>query len=123
MRAGFVLGMAGMLWGALALGGLDSLGLRAVIRHSRGRAAQDLPLAIRGPYRWVRHPLYLFALVMIWTAPDLSADRLLFNVLFSLWIVVGTMLEERDLVAAFGQPYREYQRRVPMLFPSRRPGP
>jgi protein-S-isoprenylcysteine O-methyltransferase Ste14 len=41
----------------------------------------------------------------------------LFNLLFPGWIVAGTILEERDLVAAFGEPYRDYQRQVPMLLP------
>ena len=54
---------------------------------------------------------------MIWSFPDLTADRLLFNVLWSTWIVVGTLLEERDLAVTLGQQYKEYQSRVPMLIP------
>ena len=76
-----------------------------------------MPLAIRGPYRWVRHPLYSFVLLLIWSCPDLSVDRIMFNVLMTGWIVVGTYLEERDLVDEFGDDYQEYQRRVPMLVP------
>ena len=80
-----------------------------------------MPLAIRGPYRWVRHPLYSLFVVMLWTFPDLTADRLLFNVLFTAWIVLGSVLEERDLAREFGDPYRTYQSQVPMLVPWRRP--
>jgi protein-S-isoprenylcysteine O-methyltransferase Ste14 len=65
----------------------------------------------------VRHPLYFFTLVLIWSSPDITLDRLLFNVLFTGWIVMGTRLEERDLVAEFGEHYRAYQRYVPMLIP------
>ena len=79
-------------------------------------------MVVRGLYRWVRHPLYLAMLMMIWSYPDLTADRLLFNVLFTGWIIVGTVLEERDLVENFGDDYRNYQRRVPMLIPYRRRG-
>jgi protein-S-isoprenylcysteine O-methyltransferase Ste14 len=56
-------------------------------------------------------------LVLIWASPELTADRLLFNVLWTAWIVVGTILEETDLVADFGDVYRDYQRKVPMLIP------
>lgn len=36
----------------------------------------------------------------------------------------GTRFEERDLVGDFGEPYQEYQRRIPMLLPrSLHPGP
>jgi protein-S-isoprenylcysteine O-methyltransferase Ste14 len=44
-------------------------------------------------------------------------DRLLFNILWSAWIYIGTVLEERDLVEQFGDAYREYQKKVSMLFP------
>jgi len=78
-----------------------------------------MPFTVRGPYRWVRHPLYLFTLMMIWSYPGLTADRLLFNILWSGWVIIGSVLEERDLAAEFGQPYRDYQRTVPMLVPYR----
>jgi len=58
---------------------------------------------------------------MIWSYPDLTADRLLFNVLWSAWIAVGTLLEERDLTVTLGQQYKDYQSRVPMLIPCRAP--
>jgi protein-S-isoprenylcysteine O-methyltransferase Ste14 len=80
-----------------------------------------MPFTVRGPYRWVRHPLYFFCLLMIWSCPDLSLDRLLHNVLWTAWIVVGSVLEERDLVASFGEEYSNYKREVPMLIPWRIP--
>jgi protein-S-isoprenylcysteine O-methyltransferase Ste14 len=119
LRSLFVLGMAGFVWSARALGELDMLGLRAIDGEALEQAQHAPALVVGGPYRWVRHPFYFFSLVLIWSCPDLTADRLLFNVLFSGWIVVGTRLEERDLVATFGEPYREFQRHVPMLVPSR----
>lgn len=94
------------------------------------RVRDDLPgtphlrsptFVIRGPYLWVRHPLYFFVLILVWSFPDISLDRLLFNVLWTLWIVFGTHLEEKDLLAKFGEPYRQYQKAVPMLFPWRHP--
>jgi protein-S-isoprenylcysteine O-methyltransferase Ste14 len=46
---------------------------------------------------------------------DLTADRLLFNVLWTAWMIIGTVLEERGLLASFGDAYRDYQTEVPML--------
>jgi protein-S-isoprenylcysteine O-methyltransferase Ste14 len=74
--------------------------------------------AVRGPYRWVRHPLYLFSLVIIWSGPVFTMDRLLHNGLWTLWIVIGAIMEERDLVGCFGEAYRTYQETVPMLLPT-----
>lgn len=123
LRAVYFLSMAGFVWGVRALGFFDPLGRRAILHHLRGTAEPRLPFAVRGPFRWVRHPLYLFCLLMIWSCPDVTADRLLFNVLWTGWMIAGTVLEERDLVAAFGDTYRDYQRKVPMLVPYRfRPG-
>lgn len=122
-RALFFLALGGIIWGALALRGFDSLGLKPIRDRIRGRTRADVRrpsvLTVRGPYRWVRHPLYFFVLVMIWSYPTLTVDRALFNVLWTVWIFTGSVFEERDLVAEFGDRYREYQRNVPMLIPNR----
>jgi len=76
-----------------------------------------MPFTVAGPYRWVRHPLYLFTILMIWSCPDLTRDRLLFNLLWTVWIVIGSYFEEIDLIVEFDDAYREYQKRVPMLVP------
>jgi len=106
-------------WGIHALGSFDAFGLRPIKEHIRGQSDQPFLFVVRGPYRWVRHPLYFCVLVLIWASPELTADRLLFNVLWTAWIVVGTLLEETDLRADFGDVYRDYQRKVPMLIPWR----
>jgi protein-S-isoprenylcysteine O-methyltransferase Ste14 len=49
----------------------------------------------------------------------MTADRVLFNVLWTSWMILGMYLEERDLVAEFGVAYREYQQAVPRLIPWR----
>ena len=114
-----LLAIAGTLWGVRALGAFDAFGLNPITARLGGQQPQSTSLVIRGPYLWVRHPLYSFMLVLIWSSPHLSADRLLFNVLWTSWIVLGSYLEERDLVAAFGDSYRQYQKTVPMLIPWR----
>lgn len=121
LRGVFVLAGLGFLWAVRSLGSFDTFGLRPLRAHINGTEPRAMPLAIRGPYRWVRHPLYSLFLVLLWACPDVTADRLLFNALFTLWIVLGTLLEERDLVRQYGDPYRAYQRQVPMLVPWRVP--
>ena len=117
LRALFLAALGGIVWSNLALRSFDSFGVRAIRSHLHGTTQPDVHFTERGPYRWVRHPQYFCVLVMMWSYPDLTADRLLFNVLWSAWIVVGTRLEERDLAATFGDQYRDYQSRVPMLIP------
>jgi methanethiol S-methyltransferase len=121
LRALFFLGIAGFAWGEKSLDSFDVFGTQKLKRMMKHKEARIMPLSVRGAYRWVRHPLYLFSLVMIWSCPDLTADRLLFNILWTVWIVVATVLEERDLVSHFGDGYRAYQAEVPMLIPWRMP--
>jgi protein-S-isoprenylcysteine O-methyltransferase Ste14 len=113
----FFASLIGMIWAMRSLPSFDMLGVQPILTNLSSRHERSIPLTIQGPYRWVRHPLYFSILLMIWCCPDLSVDRLLFNALFTVWIVVGTLLEERDLVTEFGETYLNYQRKVPMLIP------
>ncbi|BHH82381.1 hypothetical protein LA52FAK_06700 [Desulforhopalus sp. 52FAK] len=72
---------------------------------------------MRGPYKITRHPFYFFILAMIWLYPVMSTDRLLFALIWSCWVVLGTKLEEKDLVEEIGEDYIKYQSNVPMLVP------
>jgi protein-S-isoprenylcysteine O-methyltransferase Ste14 len=100
---------------------IDFFGLRPIRAHLRGESPRSTPFIVDGPYRWVRHPLYSCILALLWARPEMRADGLLLSILWSGWIVVGTVLEERDLVADFGDVYRRYQHQVPMLIPWRGP--
>jgi len=116
-----LIALAGFAWGVSSLGSFDVFGIAPIRLHLRGKQPRPPEFVVRGPYCYVRHPLYFFMLVLFWSTPQLTPDRLLFNLLWTAWVVVGTLLEERGLVAEFGNAYREYQRRVPMLVPWRPP--
>ena len=119
LRAIFAASIGGFYWGTKALTFFDPFGVREILNHLHGRNPKVTPLSIKGPYRFVRHPLYFFAIIMIWSCPDLTLDRLLFNVLWTAWIYIGAFLEERDLETDFGEAYRQYKRKVPMIIPWR----
>ena len=115
-----LLAVGGFAWGVRSLRGFDPFGTLPLKAALRGTAAPSSAFVARGPYRYVRHPLYLFMLLLILSTPRFSTDQLLFDVLWTAWIIVGTRLEERDLLVDFGQAYRQYQASVPMLVPSPR---
>lgn len=117
----FLLALAVGIWGGLSLKGFDSFGVRPIRHRFRPEPSRPSFLVVQGAYRWVRHPLYLAVLLMIWSYPVLTIDRLLFNTLWTIWIVIGAVLEERDLAADFGSDYHKYQRNVPMLIPTKVP--
>lgn len=117
MRTFYFLSILGTCWGLRALRPVDMFGLDPIIKNLQSKPPPSHPFRVRGPYRWVRHPLYLFMIVLFWSYPAPTADRLLFNILWTAWVLVGTILEERDLVEDFGDAYRDYQTNVPMLVP------
>ncbi|MGA9120192.1 MAG: isoprenylcysteine carboxylmethyltransferase family protein [Bacteroidota bacterium] len=102
-----------------ALRTFDPLGIGPIRARLRGVEPHAGPFVVRGPYRWVRHPLYACVLVLFWSAPVVTLDRLLFNVLWTAWVYVATLFEERDLTREFGEVYTEYKKKVPMFVPWR----
>jgi len=91
-----------------------------LIGRSEIEAGQEQRLVVEGMHARVRHPIYLAGLLMLtgWTV----GSGLLANHLLLGWVVVAgavmVRLEERELVARFGDAYREYKRKVPAIIPS-----
>lgn len=118
-RSVFVVAIGSVAWTIFSMGFFINFRLQSMVDDLRGIQSPPSLVTDRGPYRWIRHPLYLSSLAMIWSNPDLTLDRLLFNLIFTTWVIIAILLEERDLVASFNTAYRNYQREVPMLFPWR----
>jgi len=126
VTAAALLAVCGFVWGVYTLRTFDPFGLRPIRDHLRGASTQSLApppsandLVVRGPYRLVRHPLYSCIIVLLWADPEMDSGHLLFAVMWTAWIYIGALLEERDLIADFGDKYRQYRRQVPILIPWR----
>ncbi|KPP98031.1 isoprenylcysteine carboxylmethyltransferase family protein [Marinobacter sp. HL-58] len=96
----------------------ELVGLAQAVRGLKNLSGAHAPSFVTPfLYRIVRHPMMTGMLLVLWSTPDMTAGHLLFAGLFTLYILVGTRFEERDLVKVFGDQYRRYQRRVPALVP------
>lgn len=114
MVGGQMLAVAGAGIALLQTGPLHFLGLSQLLAD---QGADSGSLTVRGFYRWVRHPLYLFSLLFLWLTPWMTANLLTTFILFTIYFYVGSIYEEKRLLAEFGVAYRKYQQRVPRLIP------
>lgn len=67
-------------------------------------------------HRYVRHPWYFFAIVIMWTRP-MDSMMLTSVIAMTLYFAIGLWLEERKLVQHYGDIYCRYQQQVPALIP------
>ncbi len=109
-------------WGLLVLAAsqvnpLELMGLQQVYFHFIGKPEPDAEFTEKFPYRLVRHPIQLGVIIGIWAAPTMSMSHLLLSASMTLYIFIGLYFEEKELVKLFGETYREYQRRVPLVLP------
>ena len=83
----------------------------------RGDAgAENQPLVIDGLHKRMRHPLYTAALLLLWgrVTNELGLATAMWG---SLYLWIGSLFEERRLIAQYGSDYRLYRDRTPRFWP------
>jgi protein-S-isoprenylcysteine O-methyltransferase Ste14 len=117
LRVVFWAGWALVFLSTFLINHFELFGLRQVWCRLTGKTLP--PPAFRTPslYRHVRHPLYLGFLLAFWSTPVMTMGHLLFAAATTGYILIAIQLEERDLIAIFGDRYRRYREQVSMLIP------
>jgi protein-S-isoprenylcysteine O-methyltransferase Ste14 len=115
--AGGFVGWLIVLYSTFLISHFELFGLTQVVTHFAGRVTEPMKFKTPGLYRLIRHPIYLGFIIAFWSTPTMTLGHLLFAAVTTAYIFVGIYLEERDLVAMFGQEYRRYREKVAMLVP------
>jgi len=117
LQGGFWFGWLLLFTCTLLIDHFDLFGLRQAWKYWRAEKYEPPRFRTPGPYRVVRHPLYLGFLIAFWSAPRMTSGHLFFSVMCTGYILVAIQLEERDLITFHGDAYRLYRRHVSMLLP------
>lgn len=121
--------MQGLFWGLFGLGwilvlvsaelisGAHLIGRRQIQDYLNDREPSAPDFQVPGLYKLTRHPMMVGFLLAFWATPQMTAGHLLFTGATTLYIFIALPIEERDMVRFFGDRYRIYKERVPMLIP------
>ncbi|MDV7339836.1 isoprenylcysteine carboxylmethyltransferase family protein [Terasakiella sp. A23] len=111
-----VLYIAGWILMVLALREYD-LGLFSGLKQVRTKMTNDEePLHFKGFHRFVRHPIYSAAFLILWGRVR-DEFSLMTAVFASLYLWIGCFFEERQLIRLYGDQYRFYKSQVPAFIP------
>jgi protein-S-isoprenylcysteine O-methyltransferase Ste14 len=102
---------------SLMINHFDLFGMRQVWLYFLGRPYEPLPFRTPMLYSRVRHPLYIGWAMAFWASPTMSAGHLLFASVLTAYMGLAALVEERDLIAHFGDQYLQYRRDVPRFVP------
>jgi protein-S-isoprenylcysteine O-methyltransferase Ste14 len=123
VQAVSLIGVVIVLVATFLINHFELFGLHQVVNNLLGREMPAQRFRTPGLYKVVRHPLYFGFIVAFWAAPVMTVGHLMFAAVTTAYILIAILLEERDLVHAFGDEYRAYRQRVAMLIPFWRSAP
>lgn len=99
----------------------EFIGIRGYLRKLQNKPPRPQRFSAEGPYAYCRHPMYIFFIASLWVGPTMPYGRFEFALLGTLYIVIGTFFEERNLRTELGAEYDTYRANVPMWIPRLRP--
>ena len=113
----YVLGWAIVFLSTFMINHFDLFGLRQVYLNLRSNEPKALGFRTPFFYKFLRHPIMLGFIIAFWATPLMTVGHLLFAMATTVYILIAIQLEERDLIKHFGEQYKAYRQKTPMLIP------
>jgi len=117
----YAIGWVIMLISTFLINHFELFGLQQIYNNFRNKEMKNASFKTPFLYKLVRHPMMVGIFITFWATPNMTLGHLLFSILMSVYILIGVYYEERDLLKVFGNKYRKYQSRVPVLIPFIKP--
>lgn len=117
-----LIGLIGIYYSSKFISIKEFLGIEQIKRYINNTYTlsdldEKMTLRIEGPYKYSRHPIYFFSIIIVLSIPEMNLSRLVIVGFIILYFYIGSIYEERKLVEIFGDEYREYQKSVPRIIP------
>lgn len=117
-----LLSLVGMIWCFRYISFREFIGLNQIDRYlkneySENELDENYTLRIEGPYKYSRHPIYFFSIIFIMFRSEMNLFYLTMFISFTAYFYIGSYYEEKKMVRLFGDEYRNYQKKVPKIFP------
>jgi len=114
--------IAGIIWCFKYISFKDFLGLNQIDRYLKNEYTNDeldenYTLRIEGPYKYSRHPIYFFSIMFLLFRPEMNLFYLTVFTSFTAYFYIGSYYEEKKMIRLFGDEYRNYQKKIPRIFP------
>ncbi|MCK7525856.1 MAG: isoprenylcysteine carboxylmethyltransferase family protein [Ignavibacteriales bacterium] len=114
--------LAGIIWCFKYICFKEFIGLNQIDRYLRNEYSdndldENYTLRIEGPYKYSRHPIYFFSIIILMFRAEMSLFYLTMFISFTAYFYIGSYYEEKKMVRLFGDDYRDYQKKVPRIFP------
>jgi protein-S-isoprenylcysteine O-methyltransferase Ste14 len=117
-----LLSLAGMIWCFKYISFKEFVGLNQFDRYLKNEISDNdldekYTLRIEGPYKYSRHPIYFFSIIFLMFRAEMNLSYLTMFMSFTAYFYIGSYYEEKKLVRLFGDVYKDYQKKVPRIFP------
>ena len=117
-----LLSLIGVIWCFKYVCFKEFIGLSQIDRYLKNEYSdneldENYTLRIEGPYKYSRHPIYFFSIIILMLRAEMDLFYLTMFISFTAYFYFGSYYEERKMVRLFGDDYRNYQKKVPRIFP------
>lgn len=118
----FIVGLLGIYHSSKNISLNEFIGISQVKRYMTNKYSvtdldEKMTLRIEGPYKYSRHPIYFFSIIILLSFPEMTVSRLVIIICIIIYFYIGSIFEEKKLVEVFGEQYIDYQKNVNRIIP------